>query len=116
MSKRPNIADALRDVAGSTRARPVSTLHDKSDPPEKPDAPATAKSNQPSRVGTKAVTGHFPPAVRYQLKLLAAEQGRTMEDMLAEGLNMLFAAYNKPETAPTANGGRDRSGGARGPK
>jgi hypothetical protein len=60
------------------------------------------RSAQPSRAGTKAITGHYPPAVRYQLKLLAAEQGRTMEDMLAEGLNLLFAAYNKPEIAPTA--------------
>ena len=63
---------------------------------------ATAK--QPSRPGTKAITGHYPPQVRYQLKLLAAEQGRTMEDMLAEGLNRLFAAYNKPEIAPASRG------------
>jgi hypothetical protein len=108
MSKRPNIADAMRDVAGSTRARPVAALVEKIEPAAKP-APtadtASGKSNQPSRAGTKAITGHFPPAVRYQLKLLAAEQGRTMEDLLAEGLNMLFAAYNKPEIAPTINAG-----------
>ena len=27
-----------------------------------------------------------------------------MEDMLAEGLNRLFAAYNKPEIAPASRG------------
>ena len=76
-----NIADAMRDAAGSSRSRAAETA--------------------PSRVGTKAVTGHFPPEVRRQLRLLAAEQDRTMESLLAEGLNMLFSAYNKPEIAPT---------------
>lgn len=104
MSKRPNIAEAMREVAGSIRARPVAVP----DPaPAVPEGRNAQRSAQPSRAGTKAITGHFPPAVRYQLKLLAAEQGRTMEDMLAEGLNMLFAAYNKPEIAPTGKAPSD---------
>ena len=108
MSKRPNIADAMREAAGSTRARPVAVP----DPEPATHAvdsphPGTSRAPQPSRAGTKAITGHYPPAVRYQLKLLAAEQGRTMEDMLAEGLNMLFATYNKPEIAPTTKNPSD---------
>lgn len=99
---RPNIAAAMRDAAGSTRSsvqafpapNPVAT-------PE-PTAETAKPVVQPSRQGTKAITGHYPPPVRYQLKLLAAEQGRTMEDMLAEGINMLFATYGKPEIAPAS--------------
>ena len=60
-----NIADAMRDAAGGTRSR--------------------ASGSTPGRVGTRAVTGHFPPEVRQQLRLLAAEQDRTMESLLAEG-------------------------------
>jgi hypothetical protein len=102
MSKRPNIADAMREAAGSTRATPVAAAVPRLVAALEPADPKPAAA-QPSRSGTKAITGHYPPQVRYQLKLLAAEQGRTMEDMLAEGLNRLFAAYNKPEIAPTSN-------------
>jgi len=104
MSKRPNIADAMREAAGSTRARPAAVPDPEPavSPAPAAEAAPTRRAAQPSRAGTKAITGHYPPAVRYQLKLLAAEQGRTMEDMLAEGLNLLFAAYNKPEIAPAA--------------
>lgn len=87
-----NIASAMREAASSTRSAPITT---------------SSAKNTSGRVGTKAVTGHFPPEVRYQLKILAAEQGRTMESLLAEGLNMLFSAYNKPEIAPA--GPADRS-------
>ena len=87
MTKRTsNIASAMREAAGSTRSAPITT---------------SSTGNTSGRAGTKAVTGHFPPEVRYQLKLLAAEQERTMESLLAEGINMLFSAYNKPEIAPT---------------
>lgn len=108
MSKRPSIADAMREAGGSTRGTSVATaVAPRAEPATQPTepTPSAAKSaSQPSRAGTKAVTGHYPPQVRYQLKLLAAEQGRTMEDMLAEGLNLLFAAYNKPEIAPASRG------------
>jgi hypothetical protein len=31
---------------------------------------------------------------------MAGEQGRDVADMVAEGLNLLFAKYRKPELAP----------------
>jgi hypothetical protein len=34
---------------------------------------------------------HHPEGVRRQLKALAAEQGRNVEDMVGEALNLLFA-------------------------
>ena len=86
MTKRANITESMRTAAGSSRAMPDG---------------ASETTGPRSRTGSKAITGHFPPQVRYQLKLLAAEQDRTMEDMLAEGLNLLFGAYHKPEVAPT---------------
>lgn len=107
MAKRGSIADAMREAAGSTRkgvqAQPVAAPTSTEQPSE---VETTARSAQASRAGMKAITGHFPPQVRYQLRLLAAEQDRKMEDMLAEALNRLFAAYNKPEIAPTAVRGK----------
>jgi len=57
-----------------------------------------------ARRGTKAITVHFPEDVRRQLKSLAAEEGRSMEDMVAEALNLLFARHRKPELAPRKSG------------
>ena len=104
MAKRGNIAEAMHEAAGSTRAAGQGH-HDIALPaagPANGDTAAASPAPQASRAGTKAITGHFPPQVRYQLRLLAAEQDRKVEDMLAEALNRLFAAYNKPEIAPTA--------------
>ena len=43
--------------------------------------------------------------VRDQLKILAVEQGLTMQTLVAEGFNMLFAKYGKPEIAPATEQG-----------
>lgn len=55
----------------------------------------------PSRVGKKAVTCYFDPAVRQQLAMLAAEEDRSQNDLIAEALNMLFERYRK---SPIAKG------------
>ena len=56
---------------------------------------AARSGGQQSRTGTKAITVHFPEEVRRQLKTMAGEQGRDVADMVAEGLNLLFARYEK---------------------
>lgn len=94
MKKQNALANALRNsgsiVAASTEApEPVAP------PPTIPP-----RTQPPSRQATKAITVHFPEDVRRQLKSMAAEQGRSMEDMVGEGLNLLFARYRKPELAP----------------
>jgi len=45
------------------------------------------------------VTGYFPREVKTQLRLLAAEHDTTIQALLAEALNGLFAKYGKPEIA-----------------
>jgi hypothetical protein len=54
---------------------------------------------RPQRI-TKPITVHFPEAVRRQIKTLAAEQGRSIEDVVGEAFNLLFAQHRKPEIAP----------------
>ena len=63
-------------------------------------APTPEASKQPSRRETAAITVHYPETVRRQLKILASEEGRNVDDMVAEALNLLFARYRKPEIAP----------------
>ncbi|RAH95661.1 hypothetical protein DLJ53_34175 [Acuticoccus sediminis] len=67
------------------------------------EAPETSAISYmaPSRRGKKAVTGYFDPAVRQQLAVLAAEEGRSQNDLLAEALNMLFERYRR---SPIAKG------------
>jgi len=56
-------------------------------------------SVKPSRVGLKQINCYQPPETARQLKILAAEQGRSMESLMAEALNLLFEKYQKPPIA-----------------
>ena len=55
---------------------------------------------RPGREGKSNVTGYFPPEVKRQLRLLAAEHDTTIQNLLAEALNDLFAKNGRPEVAP----------------
>ena len=59
-----------------------------------------AKFFRPGRATKVNVTGYFPQAVKKQLRLLAAERETTIQQLLAEGLNDLFAKHGLPEIAP----------------
>jgi hypothetical protein len=91
MRKPSALASALRSSGAAVAAEP---------PPEPLTAPAPPTVAASVRLGTKAITVHFPEEVRRQLKSMAAEEGRSMEDMVAEALNLLFVRYRKPELAP----------------
>lgn len=58
---------------------------------------------RPGRSRKTNITGFFAPAVKRQLRLMAAEQDRTIQDLLAEGINFLFAAHGKAEIAEREN-------------
>jgi hypothetical protein len=60
---------------------------------------------RPGRDGKSNVTGYFPPEVKKQLRILAAERNTTIQDLLAEALNDLFAKNSKPEIAPVGGAG-----------
>ena len=87
------LANALRNSGAKLSA--VANDHVEAAPDTAP--PPTV---QASRRTTKAITVHFPEEVRRQLKALAGAEGRQVDDMVAEALNLLFALYRKPEIAP----------------
>ena len=96
MKRTGALASALRNSGAAVAASKTAPLD------EAPDqrSVAAAPASQPSRVGTKPITVHYPEIVRRQLKALSGEEGRDVADMVAEALNLLFAKYRKPEIAP----------------
>lgn len=47
------------------------------------------------RDGTVLIGGHFPKSVQTQLKILAAEEDVTHQDLLREALDLLFVKKGK---------------------
>ena len=64
------------------------------------NSPTPASVRPPSRQGAVQIAAFFPEDVRAQLKVVAAEQRRDVQDLLAEAINLIFVKYGKPEIAP----------------
>ena len=58
---------------------------------------ATAPGTRPSRRGHRHIGGYISPQAHRALKMLCAEQGWTVQELLTESLNDLLAKYHKPE-------------------
>jgi hypothetical protein len=54
---------------------------------------------RPGRAGKVNVTGYFDPAVKRELKRIALDEDTTIQELLAEALDDLFAKRGKPEIA-----------------
>jgi hypothetical protein len=88
---------------------------------EAPHAPAVNASSQPAaeegrgyrkaktRADTRQVSAHFKPEVAKTLRLIAVEQDRDVQEILAEALNMLFARYGKATRADVVSGRRKKT-------
>ena len=56
-----------------------------------PRKPQKGNTAVPSRTGRVLVGGHFAPEVQTALKVIAAEERTTVQALLAEGINTVFA-------------------------
>jgi hypothetical protein len=54
---------------------------------------------RPARVGKRFVGAHFHPEVARQLKMLAAEDDRTIQDLLEDAVDLLFVKAGKAKIA-----------------
>jgi hypothetical protein len=45
------------------------------------------------------IGGHFSPEVQTELKVLAAQERTTVQQLVAEGINAVFARRHKPQIA-----------------
>jgi hypothetical protein len=63
-------------------------------------APKTAEAGRSgARGGAKHIGGYFTPQVSKQLRSLAVAEDTTVQDLLAEALNMLFQSRGLPMIA-----------------
>ena len=54
---------------------------------------------RPSRRGAKHVGGYFEPQVSKQLRQIALDEDSSVQELLAEALDMLFHSRQKPTIA-----------------
>lgn len=94
---RKNLQDALlKSAKGIEAEETVAVLE-----PEIMELPKAKEGrSKVSKTGKVNVTGYFDPEVKSSLRLIQAKSGKTIQDILAEALNDVFAKYNVPETAP----------------
>jgi hypothetical protein len=90
-----------------------SALEHKPAPVARPSAPtetATAKGGgkglAPSRVGRVMVAGYFAPEVQTALRIIAAEERTTIQELVAEGLDLVLAKRKRPQIARLSPNGQ----------
>ena len=72
-----------------------------------PEAPAAVPASQStagaprrnSRQGSKHVGGYFDPVVVRQLKQITVDEDRTLQELLAESIDLLFQSRQLPPIA-----------------
>lgn len=90
-TRKTTLAESLQRAAGTA---PVS------EPSAASEAGATGQRYiAPARRGKKAVSGHFDPAVQKQLNQMALDEDSSVQALLREALNDLFAKRGKPTIA-----------------
>lgn len=104
-SKKTGLGAALASAAlGKTDQTSSESVKLGSDSPTWPRASkapgASANAAKTYREGKVNITGYFAPAVKQSLRLIQAKHpGLTVQDLLAEALDDLFAKYNVPQSA-----------------
>src|SRR5512144_898759 len=99
---------SLKSLAEGASVAGQTTPAEPSPPPPAPEqTPRTYRTAQ-TPAETRQVSGHFRPDVAQTLRLIAAEQGRDIQEILAEALNMVFARYGKATRAEVSSGRRKK--------
>ncbi len=99
--KRNSMAQALSQAAGHSFSRPQIAEVPSSEAAREQsgDGPRLLRAVVPSRAGKKPITGFFDPEVSRQIKKVALDQDKTMQELLQEALNDLFRKYDLPPIA-----------------
>ena len=88
----PDLASAMRSMEKPALPTPLAD--------SRAGSPDIAPRQKPrSRQETRIVSGHFAIPVHRQLRLIAVQEDRTLQDLLAEAINDLFAKRGIPPVA-----------------
>ncbi len=83
MTKKQDLAVALHKVGGKSHIAAPSGISGRN------------SNVSASRATTRAVGGHFDPAVQRQIRQMALDQDSTVQKLLREALNDLFIKHNR---------------------
>ncbi len=75
-------------------------------PAEAPEAPNYRTAA--TRATTRQLSGHFPADAVQAFRVLAAEQDMDVQELLAEGINMVFQRFGRPDRIAITSGRRKR--------
>lgn len=95
------MAHALSQAAGHSFSRIQVSETPSSEAPHDHliNGPKLLRAVVPSRAGKKPITGFFDPEVSRQIKKVALDKDKTMQELLQEALNDLFRKYDLPPIA-----------------
>jgi hypothetical protein len=93
VTRKTTLAESLQRAAGTPP--PVAELSTALEA----ETAAGQRYVAPARRGKKAVSGHFDPAVQKQLNQIALDEDSSVQALLREALNDLFAKRGKPTIA-----------------
>lgn len=87
MPKKPNLAETFKVDPNELQPKPELQVV---------EPQPTQTESKPKK---KHIGGYFPPDVYQQMKILCAETGMTTQEILTEGLNVVFRMHDKPPIA-----------------
>ena len=86
-----DLRDALQQSGGKLPLSEPEVKEKGTDP--------VGRQQSPSRVGKKPVTVYYGKEAHLQLKILAAENDTTIQELHEDALNALFVKHGKPPIA-----------------
>lgn len=99
MSKRPSLAETMRQVVQTPPEQPAAApKQPRLARTEKPTA-AAGRFHAATREGKKKVTGNLPPSTHKLLKTLAVQHDTALEELVLEAIGDLLAKYNVKDKA-----------------
>src|SRR4051812_6816162 len=98
MSKRPSLAEKMRQAAAVPDTVPTATVPQPVPTPAEHSRSADAERRfyAATRVGKKKVTATLAPSDHKRLRQLALERDTTTEALLSEAISDLFTKYGQP--------------------
>ena len=92
---RPSLFGAVGKAAPAERTEPPPSQDETS----QPRTPRVATRGRQDRQDKRQVAGFFSAECAKQLRMLAAEEDTTVQDLIKEGLNLMFTAHGKAPIA-----------------
>lgn len=73
--------------------------HEETSTSETAESTSINENIAPSRRGKKNISGYFAPEVHRQLRVIAAEEDKNLQEVLGDALNTFFERKGKPPIA-----------------